>query len=406
MLRVPRACLLLPLLVACATDQSPTAPTADPPDVPAGAFRLTIDIASGGVTVARSAGARRDGGVRPSLSLVGAEAVDLVVGACTWAATPNPRTRRCLLDIALENRLGFTDLVTPTTFPQPPVGTNGVLVFPFTSASLTASGGGSATATTHWDNAPLNFFNDVGCGKGANDCYRWELFEGPLYAGETSTTRQVGFDVDKSALSATAYIVVAADLRDNPPQTLVLASGPSTVSTYCGDVAVDRVGEWQQSRRGGPDFSVGTYVQNGATLFFKGFCSFALPPVLAGKDVAEAELRLYQQSAAGAPFDYGSTVIVDRVEIGVALDDAALLSPALQANIGTLSAEAQPGWRALNVTGAVSADLADGRPHSQFRVRLEPETRANLFGTNYGVEFASFGIPDVGASLVIRYRDP
>jgi hypothetical protein len=80
-----------------------------------------------------------------------------------------------------------------------------------------------------WDNAPANFFNDFGgCVSGkTSDCYRWESFGSPLYAGETSAARTVGFDVDKAAQSVSAYIVVAADLRDNPPETVtILPEGP------------------------------------------------------------------------------------------------------------------------------------------------------------------------------------
>jgi hypothetical protein len=217
------AAAILALAAACADDRAPTAPDAPPPDFAAMAHKLTIDVATGRITVAGPPGpASAPGGARLAFSLIGAEAVEMKASDCTFSSiTGSSKQKRCTFQLTLTNKLEFTDLVTPTTFPRPPQGTTGILVFPYTAAALGVPGG-AAVPSPDWDNAPRNFFNDFGSCSGGktSDCYRWEGFDGPLYAGTTSESHTVGFDVDKNAHSVRVDIVVAADLRDNPLTTL------------------------------------------------------------------------------------------------------------------------------------------------------------------------------------------
>ena len=397
MRRLPLGCLLLSLLAACATDRSPTAPSTAP-DIPASAFRVTIDVATGHVTVARPANAsRRDGGLRPSLSLVGADVVELTVGDCAWVPAPNPKHRRCLLDLTLRNRLAITDLVTPTTFPTPPAGTNGVLVFPFTSAALTASGGGAALPTTDWDNAPINFFNDVGCSRGATDCYRYELFEGPLHGGETSPTRTVGFDVDRAAQTVAAYLVVAADLRDNPIQQLELRG----TASLCGSIALSTTGA--TIVLSGPLYAAAG--QSLSPLVARGVCSFGLPDALAGRQVVRATLSAVQTAVQGPAYADGNAVVVDHVDYGNVLTGDAFAAAAIAENIGTLSTDGALEAKSLDVTAAVQEAITAGRLAAQFRLRLFPTE--DILGTHSMAQFAGpEPLPDQGPTLVVAYRNP
>ena len=228
--------LLLAAGAACSPDAPPTGPEilAPPADLAARAFELTIEVASGRVSVSapvQSSQARANG---PSFSLLGRDAITLHAGDCTFTTIPNNlKQKRCSLQLAIENRLRFSDLVTPTSFPRPPQGVTGLLVFPFTSGGLSTTGGVTAVPNTSWDEAPANFFNDFascsGTGK-TSDCYRWERYPSPLAGGETSAARTVGFDVDKAAQSVSVYILVAADVRDAEPKSLAL----TPVAAGCG----------------------------------------------------------------------------------------------------------------------------------------------------------------------------
>ena len=229
----------------CSPDSQPTEPAvpAAPVDM-SGAFQLTIDVASGRVTVTppRSpAAAMRPGPGALASSVLGSEAIALHAGNCSFSSIAgNSRQKRCTMQVAIENRLELVDLVTPTTFPKPPQG-EGLLVFPYTAAALGVPGGG-AVPNALWDEAPINFFNDFGgCAGGkTGDCYRWERYSSPLAAGETSAARSVGFDVDKAAQSVSIYILVAADVRDAAPKTVSL----TPVEAGCGTAGSNSNGEF------------------------------------------------------------------------------------------------------------------------------------------------------------------
>src|SRR3954468_1117166 len=151
--------LLLLLTTACSSESMPTAPEGPtaPADLAGAAFQLNIDVSTGRVSVIPPREAAAGSSTVPgalSLSLVGNDVVTLHATDCSFTTVPNnSRQKRCTLGLALENRLRLVDLVTPTTFPKPPAGTDGLLVFPFTSAALGLPGAG-ATPTTAWDNAP------------------------------------------------------------------------------------------------------------------------------------------------------------------------------------------------------------------------------------------------------------
>jgi hypothetical protein len=345
-------------LAACSPDGSPTMPPSDPlPTLGRATFQLTIDVASGTVTIAkpstRVVSGSTDG---PSFSLLGDDAIALHASNCTW--TDVGKKKRCTFDLALENRLGQTDLMTPTTFPRAPDGVDGILVFPFSSAALGVSGG-AATPSPDWDNAPANFFNDfANCSGKSNDCYRYETYPGPLYGGEFSESRTVGFDVDRDAHTVSAYIVVAADLRDNPVQQTTIAADEA----FCGAAELN-VQLGTLSATGNIPLTVGTDAGKFDNVY-RSFCSFPLQQAR----VVQATLRMSQYEVGQNSYAGGDEIIVDLMDIGFALDGSDFDAPGLQIDIGTLSSDAALGWKELDVTHAVRS-IVNSRANAQFRLR-------------------------------------
>lgn len=392
----------LTLLAACGGD-----PAANTPDLPGGhpelaasAFQLTIDVGSGAVRVTPPAMAlSRATGNGLSLSLLGSEAVGVTASDCTLSAVPkDPKKVRCTLSLAVTNRLGYTDLVTASTFPRPPQGVSGILVFPFSAAALGVPGNG-AVPTSDWNVPPTNFFNDFGtCGSGgASDCYRSELYPSPLYAGTSSPVQTVGFDIDKASHIVSAYIVVAANLRDNPRTTIHLAAERTgrVVQVYENGSLVDVI--WGTdaifagtAEQGTDDVNVG-----------RGFVSFPLSSLPAGTEVVTAKLRLYQEEIFGAPYTVLGHLIVDALEFGT-LDDDDFGRAATTSNIGALAVEPSLGYKELDVTSSVQLAAGSGLPRTGYRLRFESEA-------GLATRLAYFSLPSDAAQapeLVITYRLP
>jgi hypothetical protein len=197
----------------------------------------------------------------PSLSIQAPPSFSIVAGDVALLTVSNyfasnvgdfiPNKIRVRFDVSITNRLSSVQLITPT-FPPPPAGVDGILLFPFSTTVTQTTGGasvggdgtdiiielpnrGQTAPSTDWDGtgsagsgAPFNFFNDADCtAAGANDCYRWEAFAEPLAAGATSTARTVGFDIDPTVSSFRARLILAADLQN---------SGPAPVGTISGSV--------------------------------------------------------------------------------------------------------------------------------------------------------------------------
>lgn len=367
-------------------------PPSQSPELAASAFVLDIDLQSGRITVSppRSP-ARPTLAAGLSLSLIGADAIAVTASDCVFTALPGNR-RRCTFDLAITNQLGFTDLVTPTTFPQPPPGTVGLLVFPFTSAALGVVGG-TAVPSPDWDHEPINLFNDFAQCSGNNrtsDCYRYELFPEPLYAAEATAPRQVGFDVDRNAHSLQAYIVVAADLRDNPPLTLTLSGEPS----LCGFVG-NTVGALAPSPIG---VGAAAIPLVGPQLL-RGFCSFDFSSVPPGASVLSANLRFYQSEVFGDPYGVLGDLLVDHLDYGAVLDAGDFDLAALESTIGTIATDAAIGYKTLDVTAAVLNDIDASRTRSQFRARFATE----VLGALHFAVFDGTAEPNV-PQLVITYR--
>lgn len=219
------------LLAACTAEPKLTGPVI-PPDIPAtgfarAAFLAAVDVPTGRITFTTPSVGTSGSGA--NFSLVGGDAVLLT--ASNFSASPvgafQPGKVRVSFDIAITNRLDNVQLVGPSSFPAPPPGTAGPLLFPFDVAVAVTSGGAGSGAggvvivlpslglvapSTDWDGDPWNFFNDSTCA-GANDCFRWEEFT-PIAPGGTAASQRVGFDLDPTVGQFTARLILAADLAD------------------------------------------------------------------------------------------------------------------------------------------------------------------------------------------------
>ena len=253
-------------LAACAVQEKAAGPVLPPapPDNPQlvrAAFIFHVNTMTGRVDISApqvtvngfTPAAARSGPGGPSFSLIGGDAINLTASNFFASAVGQftPGKVRVRFDLNVTNELSSVQLITPT-FPPPPPGVSGILIFPFATHVTVTSGGvsvggsgdsliielpnrGEVAPSTDWDGdgtagsgAPFNFFNDVGCPAGSNDCYRWEAFAQPLAAGATTAARTVGFDIDPTVANFSAKIIVAADLQN---------SGPAPTGTVAGSVS-------------------------------------------------------------------------------------------------------------------------------------------------------------------------
>ena len=120
---------------------------------------------------------------------------------------------------------------------------------------------------------------------------------------------------------------------------------------------------------------------------YRQFFSFDLGAIPAGATVTSATLRLYQAKVLGAPFGNHGIVTVDHVTYGDTLKATAYSTPGLADSLGVLSSDTTTGFRLLDVTDEVLADLAAAAIHSQFRLRFTVVASDND-GINDAVAFS------------------
>lgn len=195
----------------------------------------------------------------PDLSILAGDVVEVLADGSTLAFSGVgdfiPGYRRATFEVAVRNRLAGVNLIAPT-FPTPPAGTTGPILFPFETVLINVdnegvTGGqgdgtiviveapntGQVAPSVNWDGAPFNFFNDDGCPVDANDCYRYEEFGGSILGGQTSAFQEVGFDLEATVNEFRFRGIIAADLEDatpNTPPTAAFVGEP-----YAGQVPND-----------------------------------------------------------------------------------------------------------------------------------------------------------------------
>lgn len=194
-----------------------------------------------------------------AFSLLGGDAVDLVVAGYVAGALGAEVPGKVLVtfDMQILNKLAGVQLVTPT-FPTPPSGVSGLQAFPIEVTVTQSPGGvgaggnvvivtspsfGSVVHSNHWDGAPHNFFNDVGCTSTATDCFRYESF-GNIAPLGASAARQVGFLIDPTVSEFRVKVILAADLQAVTPPAPATVTG--TITSNIG-----AIGSVQVSLSGG-----------------------------------------------------------------------------------------------------------------------------------------------------------
>lgn len=376
-------CCVAAVLAACSGEPTTAPERLPPPDLRGYAFRLALDLEAGTVQVGRPGTSSRNASIGHdvSLSLLGDDAISVESQlGVTCLPTKNPTQKLCTFELEVTNELRVIDLMTPTAFPRPPEGTSGILVFPFSASS--DGTGGWAFPSADWDLGPVNFFNDFDpCSSGSKtDCYRYELISAPLYAGQSGYLPQVGFAVPTDAQNITAYVVVAADLRENPPVTLSL----SPINQLCGVVNANGYVAVDTSFIRVAEVDPVTEVR---TL---GFCAFrrdGLPS--APLQIFRADLRLRNASEGTGrfytePLDYGATL--DAADYGIPSPPSQLLTSCCF--LGP--------YYAVIVTSAVQNALDQGLP--RFPFRMTP------FQTEWALFFGSVWSPPSQPELVVTYR--
>ncbi|MDH5487739.1 MAG: hypothetical protein OEY53_09590, partial [Gammaproteobacteria bacterium] len=128
----------------------------------------------------------------------------------------------------------------------------------------------------------------------------------------------------------------------------------------------------------------------GISTAYRQFYSFDLAKIPLGTIVTAAILRLYQASVSGLPYDgtMGS-VVVDHVNYGTALEGTDFAAATLLGNAGTLSRDANLGYKILEVTGQMESDLNNARLRSQYRLRFSLSD-ANLDDNDDYVQYTDF----------------
>ncbi|MGH7575336.1 MAG: PKD domain-containing protein [Longimicrobiales bacterium] len=192
----------------------------------------------------------------PDLSILAGDVIEIVPDPASLDISDVgefvPGLVRTTFDVAVRNRLSGVNIITPT-FPAPPEGTDGVVLFPFEIVVTETPGGvsvdpesdgtvvvierenlGQVAPSVDWDVEPFNFFNDAACDETSNDCYRSETFNAGtgIPASQTSEGRTIGFDHDPTVSQFRVRMILAGDLEDAEPgenvPPIADADGPYT----------------------------------------------------------------------------------------------------------------------------------------------------------------------------------
>ncbi len=204
--------------------------------------------------------------------------------------------------------------------------------------------------------------------------------------------------------------VAESDETNNELQvnTAVLPAVDITVTLY-GQAPLDGF----RANNGGGNNTVDVRVGNGAffgspseELVIRGFMSFDLTGIPATADIKSIQLRFYQVNVTGTPYAKLGNPVMQHVDYGGALDNAAYDAPVLHS--ATLSPHTGSGeWytiTATTITDWIENDLTSGRTRFQFRLQFSTETDGD--GLQDTISFESgdnyFGTGNV-PQLVITY---
>ncbi|OGM02504.1 hypothetical protein A2115_00780 [Candidatus Woesebacteria bacterium GWA1_41_8] len=129
-----------------------------------------------------------------------------------------------------------------------------------------------------------------------------------------------------------------------------------------------------QSNNGGGNTGIEIRSGRNSNLITRGFVSFDISGIPAGKTIDLATLRLYQTSITGNPYGVGGSLKVDHLDYGSSFENADYNASSLSSSFGTLTSNAAIEWKDLDVTDRLKADISSGRTRSQYRVHFATET--------------------------------
>lgn len=145
-----------------------------------GEIKITAPVTTitPGLSAATSGLPMMNSSAGPAYSILAGDVVELTTSAFTASNVGQytPGKVRINFNVNVTNRLSSVELITPT-FPTPPAGVSGVMLFPFENVTIVTSGGttvggdgteviveqpsrGAVEPSIDWDGAPHNFFND------------------------------------------------------------------------------------------------------------------------------------------------------------------------------------------------------------------------------------------------------
>lgn len=141
----------------------------------------------------------------------------------------------------------------------------------------------------------------------------------------------------------------------------------------------------------------------------RGVFAFRLAGLPAGAQIQQAVLRIAQSRVIGDPYGQWGPLVVDHLRVGPTLDGGDFTGNQITVAIGLLSSNGALGYKELDVTQRVIADIASSRLHSAYLVRFASAQSSDNQGDE---DIALFGDTEdtlqVGTppQLVIRYTLP
>lgn len=114
-------------------------------------------------------------------------------------------------------------------------------------------------------------------------------------------------------------------------------------------------------------------VGNTETEINRGVVSFSLDAIPQGVQIEKALLRLYQIKVVGSPFGNFGQIQFDHIDLGSNLEALDYDSASLQASFVSLPQSTVAGWKEINVSEQVKADIQMVKTQSQFRIHFANE---------------------------------
>src|SRR3972149_1950355 len=130
-----------------------------------------------------------------------------------------------------------------------------------------------------------------------------------------------------------------------------------------------------QSNNGGGNTTIEIRAGRNSNLVTRGFVSFDISSIPAGKTIDQATLRLYQTSITGNPYGVGTSLKVDHLDYGSSFENADYNASSISSSFGTLTSNAVIEWKDLDVTDRLKNDISNSRSRSQYRLHFATETQ-------------------------------